>query len=55
VTPVPSSSVSTVAGVTLTAAWYLDRLDGDWQPHTVQQNEAILDRPGLPGEFWRTT
>src|ERR687885_532245 len=30
-----------------------DRLAPDWRPHTREQNEAILDRLGLTGEFWR--
>lgn len=49
------------AGATLTAlqicdlahAWWNDRLAPDWQPHTREANQAILDRLGLLGEFWR--
>jgi hypothetical protein len=49
------------AGATLTAeeicdlaqAWWSDRLAPDWQPHTLEQNQAILDELGLTGEFWR--
>ena len=37
----------------LAYAWYGDRLDPDWQPHTVEQNKRILDDLGLTGEFWR--
>ena len=37
----------------LAAAWWSDRLAPDWQPHTRDQNQAILDRLGLTGEFWR--
>lgn len=37
----------------LAAAWWGDRLARDWQPHTRAQNQAILDRLGLTGEFWR--
>jgi hypothetical protein len=33
--------------------WYSDRLDPDWRPHTLEQNQAILERLGLTGEFWR--
>jgi hypothetical protein len=48
-------------GVMLTAdelcdlayAWWSDRLDPDWRPHTREQNQAILDGLGLTGEFWR--
>ncbi|MGH2970318.1 MAG: hypothetical protein ACRDK0_14845 [Solirubrobacteraceae bacterium] len=33
--------------------WYGDRLDPDWRPRTVGQSQAILDRHGLTGPFWR--
>ena len=34
-------------------AWFHDRLAPDWQPHTREQNQRILDGVGLRGEFWR--
>lgn len=37
----------------LAADWYGDRLDPHWRPRTVEQSQAILDRHGLTGEFWR--
>jgi hypothetical protein len=37
----------------LAHAWWGDRLARDWKPHTREQNQAILDRLGLTGEFWR--
>jgi hypothetical protein len=37
----------------LAHAWWGDRLDTGWKPHTGIQNQAILDRLGLTGEFWR--
>ena len=37
----------------LANAWWGDRLDPDWRPHTREQNQAILDRLGLTGPFWR--
>jgi len=37
----------------LATAWWSDRLATDWQPRTRDQNQAILDRLGLAGEFWR--
>jgi hypothetical protein len=37
----------------LAHAWWGDRLTPDWRPHTREQNQAILDRLGLTGEFWR--
>jgi hypothetical protein len=49
------------AGATLTVAklselahaWWGDRLAPDWQPHTREHNQAILDRLGLIEDFWR--
>ena len=37
----------------LAHAWWHDRLAPDWRPHTREQNQAILDRLELTGEFWR--
>ena len=37
----------------LATAWWSDRLAPDWQPQTREQNQAILDRLGLTGEFWQ--
>ena len=37
----------------LAHAWWDDRLSADWRPHTREQNQAILDRLGLTGDFWR--
>jgi hypothetical protein len=34
----------------LAHAWYHDRLDLDWRPHTLEQNQA--DGLGLTGDFW---
>ena len=39
--------------VELGLAWYADRLDRDWRPHTRDVNQAILDRLDLVGDFWR--
>jgi hypothetical protein len=38
--------------VDLAYAWWGDRLDPEWRPHTREQNQAILDRLGLTGAFW---
>jgi hypothetical protein len=43
--------VATLAALAL--AWWGDRLDPAWRPHTREQNQAILDRLGLTGDFWR--
>jgi hypothetical protein len=37
----------------LANAWWHDRLAPDWQPHTREQNQAILGGLGLTGEFWQ--
>lgn len=37
----------------LAAEWWGDRLAPDWRPHTLERNQAILDRLGLTGDFWR--
>ncbi len=43
--------VATLAG--LAHAWWGDRLDPAWRPHTREQNQAILESVGLTGAFWR--
>jgi hypothetical protein len=37
----------------LAHAWWNDRLSPDWQPRTRDESQAILDRLGLTGDFWR--
>ncbi len=37
----------------LAHAWWGDRLDAGWRPHTRAQNQAILDGLGLVGAFWQ--
>jgi hypothetical protein len=37
----------------LAQAWWGDRLDPGWRPHSVQQNQEILERLSLTGDFWR--
>ena len=37
----------------LAYAWWNDRIDPGWQPHSREQNQKILDSLGLTGEFWR--
>jgi hypothetical protein len=48
--PGATTSVCTLAA--LADAWWGDRLDHDWRPHTREQNQAILSRVGLTGRFW---
>ena len=49
----PGATISIAKLCELAKAWYGDRLAADWQPHTRDQNQAILNRLGLTGEFWR--
>jgi hypothetical protein len=47
---------ATIAVTTLSElahAWWDDRLAPDWRPRNREQNQAILDRLGLTGGFWR--
>jgi len=37
----------------LARAWWQDRLDPDWRPHTRAENQAILESVGLVGPFWQ--
>jgi hypothetical protein len=49
----PGATISVGQLCDLGHAWWGDRLDPAWQPHTREQNQAILDELGLTGEFWR--
>jgi hypothetical protein len=48
----PGATIGVAALSELAHAWWEDRLSPDWQPHTREQNQAILDRLGLTGPFW---
>jgi hypothetical protein len=37
----------------LAHTWYEDRLSPDWRPRPREGSQAILDRLGLAGDFWR--
>jgi len=49
----PGATIPITKLAELANAWWADRLAPDWQPHTREQNQAILDGLGLTGEFWR--
>jgi len=49
----PGATIPITKLAQLAEAWWGDRLAPDWQPHTREQNQAILDRLGLTGPFWR--
>jgi hypothetical protein len=44
---IPVTTLSELAN-----AWWDDRLDPNWRPHTRERNQAILDSLGLTGDFW---
>jgi hypothetical protein len=49
----PGATIDAPKLCELAHAWWGDRISVDWRPHTIEQNQAILDRLGLTGEFWR--
>jgi hypothetical protein len=50
----PRGATLTVSKLSeLAHAWWDDRLAPDWQPHTREQNQTILEGLGLTGDFWR--
>ena len=49
----PGATIPVASLAELARAWWSDRLSPDWVPHTREQNQAILERLGLGGEFWR--
>ena len=49
----PGGTIPVEALSALAYAWWGDRLAPDWRPHTREENQAILDRVGLTGPFWR--
>jgi hypothetical protein len=49
----PGTTIPVTKLSELAHAWWGDRLPPGWRPHTREQNQAILDRLGLTGEFWR--
>jgi hypothetical protein len=51
--PPPGATVAVATLAELARAWWGDRLAPDWRPRTREQSQAILDRVGLTGAFWR--
>jgi hypothetical protein len=49
----PGATIPLAKLAELGEAWWSDRLSPEWQPHTSEQNQAILERVGLTGDFWR--
>jgi hypothetical protein len=48
----PGATIGVGTLCELAHAWWSDRIDPDWHPHSRTQNQAILDRLGLTGPFW---
>ena len=49
----PGATISIGKLSELAHAWWSDRLSPEWQPHTRDENQAILNRLGLTADFWR--
>lgn len=49
----PGATIAITKLAELAAAWWSDRLDPNWRPHTREQNQSILDGLGLTDPFWR--
>jgi hypothetical protein len=49
----PGRTITVTKLSELVHAWWNDRFPPKWQPHTREQNQAILDRLGLTGPFWQ--
>jgi hypothetical protein len=48
----PGATITVATLAALGVAWWHDRIDPGWRPHTREQNQAILDQLGLTGPFW---
>lgn len=49
----PGATISVTTLSELARDWWSDRLSPGWRPHTRDHNQAVLDRLGLTGDFWR--
>jgi len=49
----PGATIPVTVLSELAYSWWSDRLPPEWRPHTRDQNQAVLDRLGLTGDFWR--
>jgi hypothetical protein len=49
----PGATIPVSKLAALADAWWGDRLDPAWEPHTREQNQRILEDLGLTGSFWR--
>jgi hypothetical protein len=49
----PGATITAKKMCELAHAWWDTRLAPDWRPRTREESQAILDRLGLTGDFWR--
>jgi hypothetical protein len=49
----PGATITVTTMCELAHDWWSDRLAADWHAHTRDENQAILDRLGLTGDFWQ--
>jgi hypothetical protein len=49
----PGATIGVAKLSELAHAWWADRISPGWRPHTTDQNQAILERLGLTGDFWQ--
>jgi hypothetical protein len=49
----PGETITSATMCELAHAWWDTRLAPDWRPRTAEESQAILDRLGLTGPFWR--
>ena len=49
----PGATTSISKLCDLAHRWWGDRVADDWRPHTLEQNQSILDELGLTGTFWQ--
>jgi hypothetical protein len=49
----PGATIPVTTLCELAQGWWSDRLAPRWRPRTRDQNQAVLDRLGLTGAFWR--
>jgi hypothetical protein len=49
----PGATISVTKLAELAHAWWSERLSPVWRPRTRSEGQAILDRLGLTGPFWR--
>lgn len=48
----PGATITVTKLCDLAHAWWGDRVDPSWQPHTREYNQSILDSLGLTDSFW---